>query len=148
MGIKEKLLICKACFSGINEKLSKLKKNTFICHFYPSSNSSLPPCVCAAGSRRAAGAPASLHGALLHHALLPEAAVRGLRHLHLLRQLPLQARLGRVTPASLFLTHTSFLHLLLLLTPASKSSFHWLTSRSHSEGPYLTFYTDSTLGNF
>ena len=46
---------------------------------------------------RAAGASSSLHGALLHHALLPEAAVGGLSHLHLLRQLPLQARLRRVT---------------------------------------------------
>lgn len=50
-----------------------------------------------ADRRRAAGASSSLHGALLHHALLPEAAVGGLSHLHLLRQLPLQARLRRVT---------------------------------------------------
>lgn len=55
-------------------------------------------CAAAAGSRRAAGASSSLHGALLHNALLPEAAVGGFRHLHLLWQLPLQTWLRWVTP--------------------------------------------------
>ena len=59
---------------------------------------------------RAAGAPSSLHGALLHHALLPEASVGGLSHLHLLRQLPLQARLRRVTADLQTLTLNLFEH--------------------------------------
>lgn len=39
----------------------------------------------------------SLHGALLHHALLPKASVGRFSHLYLLRQLPLQTWLRRVT---------------------------------------------------
>ena len=81
---------------------------------------------------RAAGAPSSLHGALLHHALLPEASVSGLSHLHLLRQLPLQARLRRVTADLQTLTLNLFEHKpfflflkgrLTLMSPSRASCF-------------------------
>lgn len=58
---------------------------------------SLSPSCGAAGGGRAARPPPCLHGALLHHAIVPEAAFGGVRHLHLLRQLAIPARLGRVT---------------------------------------------------
>lgn len=63
---------------------------------------SLSPFCCAAGGGRAAWPPPRLHGALLHHAVVPEATFGGVRHFHLLRQLAIQARLGRVTPPSHF----------------------------------------------
>ncbi len=75
-----------------NEQPVNVKQNSF-CVFLIFFLSAV-----SAASRRAAGASSSLHGALLHHALLPEAAVSRFSHLHLLWQLALQAWLRRVTP--------------------------------------------------